>query len=232
MLLLFCYPGSSPALDTLDDVLAVHASASKYCMEAVETCILTTLLSSPLMEQEPLRIFAIAMANRWEEVARAGARNTLTFPVYGRPRVEELQFISALEYHQLLDYHWKCGNAATKLADVHDHNFRHGWIARKDFVWFGPHGKSTSECSAGASVWWDVRYTTRQWWLDYMSEVADSLTLQPRGITVMEPAIVNKAVQRAIGCITCRQKVIPQMKEFVAMFAAEVERVISEVNCP
>lgn len=243
LLLLFCYPGNSPVLETLDDVLAVHAAASKYCMEEVEKRIRAALLSSPLMEQESLRIFAIAMRHRWEEVARAGAKNTLMVPVHKRPRVEELKFLSGLEYHQLQDYHWKCGDAASKVAKNFDgvlNDFRPDWVTRRGLGVFRPdmvtllnqsdgHG-NRSECSSVSITIAGLRYTTRQWWLDYMSEAGADLVIRPRGITVMEPAIVNKALERATSCAVCRKSVIPGMKEFIAMFAAEVERVISEVS--
>ena len=238
MLLLFCYPGNAPVLGKRDilAIHAAHAAASKYCMDEVKERIQVALLSSPLMEQQPLRIFAIAVHYRWEEVARASARNAaaLTVPFY---TVEELQYISGREYGRLLDYHQQCALVASRVActgTTFRLRFFCTWTtwalgpASERFVWF--RGSHPEECPSMTFMVSDDNICVCQWWLDYMVEAGSNLALRPVGNTVMEPVIVDKALQRATGCPVCRETVHADMRAFIEMFAAEVDKVISKVN--
>lgn len=65
----------------------------------------TSLLKSPLIRQEPVRLFAIAVHYDWREVCEAAAKNTLFHPANDHPAIDELRLIRGLDYQRFLDYH-------------------------------------------------------------------------------------------------------------------------------
>ncbi|KAK0185113.1 hypothetical protein F5146DRAFT_1144319 [Armillaria mellea] len=86
-ILLFCYPYDTPEL----------ASVSQFS---------ATMIASPLIKEQPLRVFAVAVANGWKMLGETAARNTLGVPLDGvESDVKELDDISARHLQRLLKYH-------------------------------------------------------------------------------------------------------------------------------
>jgi hypothetical protein len=227
-LLAFSYPmwaADPPVLDSLEEVLSVLESSKKYMMEGVEKKIRAALVSPRFVEAEPVRVFAIACHHRLDAEARIAARQTLRLPILGRPYIPELEHITAGVHHRLQEYHQQCGKVASKVAsDL-------GWIARESFVWLecneckGQRNSTSATLSMTRRVW-----VVSKWWLEYLTSATAALMERPAGATVVSPVLMDEALGKASRCTNCRTRAFADMREFGALFAAEVDRVTSEVS--
>ncbi|EIW79748.1 hypothetical protein CONPUDRAFT_33035, partial [Coniophora puteana RWD-64-598 SS2] len=113
-LLLICYPSMPPVLETLQGVRALLEIASKYDIACAVQYATTHLTLPHFLEANPVSVYCIAACYGIESVARAAARQTLNIASLGRPSayVEEMELVPAPTYHRLLDYHYRCGQAA------------------------------------------------------------------------------------------------------------------------
>lgn len=115
-LLKWCDPGCRPVLESLDDIQVVLEAATKYDMEPVENHIAVVLKTTSFIEEEPVRVFAVACRYKMEDLARLAAKHTLKQPLSQRPNVKELQHISATALQHLHEYYFACGRAASSVA--------------------------------------------------------------------------------------------------------------------
>ncbi|KAG5654173.1 hypothetical protein H0H81_006555 [Sphagnurus paluster] len=115
LLLGLCYPVSVctlPQLGSLEDLRKVMSAALKLEMDGVQQYLRQVLVEPRFIEEEPLRVYAIACMYGWVKEARKAARNTLSYPAEA-PLVGELEHISAGTYRRLLQYRKECGLAAS-----------------------------------------------------------------------------------------------------------------------
>lgn len=216
-LLRYCDPRCKPVIENLGDVQLVLDAADKYDMLAVEKCIEEVLKAPQFVEQEPVRVFAIACRYKLEEATRLAARHTLRQTLIERPYVPELQFITASALQRLHEYYFRCGHAAHAVAT----DFK--WIKRRNFVWF--------ECSGC------IRRATphgycQAWWLDYMELAAKALMDRPCGSTIMDPEISRAPMHAANLCLHCRDRAFIDIQEFNKLFAARIEKMVATVSAP
>ncbi|KAJ8487580.1 hypothetical protein ONZ45_g14283 [Pleurotus djamor] len=112
-LLRFLYPIPDPQLEILEDVVAVLGAAIKYEFDAVVSALRKHLISPHFLQEYPIRIFAVACRYDLDFEAKVASRYTLRFNVLDCPISDELKFISAYSYHQLLDLH-RCRSRAAQ----------------------------------------------------------------------------------------------------------------------
>ncbi|KAJ7781970.1 hypothetical protein DFH07DRAFT_792145 [Mycena maculata] len=228
-LLKLCYPAwmvvdCEPFFPTVERTLAVLTAARKYAMDGVERQVRTELVAARFIEPDPLRMFALAVKVGLYDEAKVCARHTLRMPVLGRPYIGELEEITGGEYHQLQDYHLRCGSVAHDLAMIQNVQ----WITEEKWVWF--------ECCRGnslAAISGDRRKWVAKWWADFMLEASSALKERPSGETVgIDTEIVHAAIAKAsAACTTCRSRVLRDMRGFCGLFSAEVERATEAVSC-
>ncbi|KAK0234098.1 hypothetical protein IW262DRAFT_1424820 [Armillaria fumosa] len=108
-ILLFCYPYDTPEITSVQQIMELGAALDKYCMDQAMERFIAAVLASSVISKQPLRVFALAVANRWKQVGEAAARNTLDRVISD---VEELKEISARHLYRLKDYHARCREAA------------------------------------------------------------------------------------------------------------------------
>ncbi|PBK76272.1 hypothetical protein ARMSODRAFT_220343 [Armillaria solidipes] len=109
-ILLFCYPYDTPEFASVEQFSAVGMTLDKYCMDHAFERFIQTVVASPLIMKQPLRVFAVAVANGWKVLGETAARNTLGVPLDGvESDVKELDGISARHLQRLLNYHKRCG---------------------------------------------------------------------------------------------------------------------------
>ncbi|KAK0466013.1 uncharacterized protein EV420DRAFT_1743891 [Desarmillaria tabescens] len=106
-ILLFCYPCAAPEFKSVQKFLAVGVALEKYCMERAMERFIQAVLASSVISEQPLRVFALAVANGWKAIGEAAARNTLAMP---------------------LNYHTRCGKAAQIQPEK---GLQHQWITRE-----------------------------------------------------------------------------------------------------
>lgn len=130
-LLDFLYPRiKEPQLNDIALVLKVCRAAKKYCMDIIEGKLMDRIVASELINQEPLRIYAIATNLEWEDVANVAARKTLGIPLKDLNYVEELQFISGTSFYRFLKYRLQCEVSDTpneeRQGTFHDDEIQRG----------------------------------------------------------------------------------------------------------
>ncbi|KAJ7105466.1 hypothetical protein C8R43DRAFT_1046388 [Mycena crocata] len=226
-LLRMCYPAwmladCEPLFPTVERVLAVFEAAKKYAMDGVDREARAALLDPRFIHPDPLRMFVLAVKHGLHDEAKVCARDTLRLPVLGRDYMPELEHITAGAYHQLQDYHVRCGAIAHDVAK----NFH--WITAETWAWF--------ECSAcrGSSqvtISGERRKWVSKWWAEFMSEASCALRERPSGTTVdIDSEVVHSAVGKGAACGTCRSRVFREMKEFCGIFVAEVNNAVEVVK--
>ncbi|KAK0185131.1 hypothetical protein F5146DRAFT_987259 [Armillaria mellea] len=112
-ILLLCYPYVAPEIQSIQEFRAVGVALERYRMDRAMERFVQAVLVSAMISEQPLRVFAVAVANGWKKLGEAAARNTLATPLNRAiSDVEELNEISAHHLYRLQDYHARCGKAA------------------------------------------------------------------------------------------------------------------------
>ncbi|KAF9240601.1 hypothetical protein BU15DRAFT_73832 [Melanogaster broomeanus] len=197
----YCYPFSNPVLENLDDIQAVLELMKKFGMKCLMNRVKSMLVQPSFLDEEPLRVFAIAYRFGFEAETRLAARHTLRQPIFG-PFVKELEYIPASVYHKLLQYHRNCSLAVCSLT--------------ADFSWFpGP---------ASRWVWFqcdDCTHHSLSW------PLADGKSRE----VVTDPMLIVEALETAAGCHTCRAAAYLDLSTFIGEhFTVEIEKVAEGVE--
>ncbi|KAJ6518937.1 hypothetical protein C8R45DRAFT_1116785 [Mycena sanguinolenta] len=226
-LLRMCYPrwmvmDCQPLFPTLERVLAVLTAAKKYAMDGVEQEIRAVLVAPRFIEPNPLRAFALAMKDNLYDEAKICARYTLQTPILGKLYMPELEYITAGAYHRLQQYHVFCGIAAHGVGQDLD------WITSETATWFECslcRGNNVVEIAGNRRKW------VAKWWADFIGDASNALRERPCGATVgIDSEVVQRAIEKASVCVTCRARVFREMRHFCALFSAEVEQAINTVE--
>jgi len=219
----FCYPAREPELADLNDVGDMLEVMSKYDVKEVKKRVRKSLLAPIFLENEPLRVFAIAQRYHLKYETRLAALYTLRQPQF-KNYCAELERTPAGPYHRLAEYGAKCRTVSARVATVPNFD----WIAYR-FAWFS--------CRENSSPDTDLRIlnSTRKmdrkhWWLVYMRAVSVALADVPWFNTPKISQEIDVAMNKALACDTCRKSIMTEMRTFNRLLAAEVERVVTEVS--
>jgi len=220
----YCYPFSNPVLEDLDDIQAVLEMMRKFAMKGVMSRVRGMLVQPSFLENEPLRVFAIAYRFGFEAETRLAARHTLRSPIFG-PYVKELEHIPASVYHKLLQYHRKCSLAACSLTS--DFSWFPGFASR--WVWF-----QCDDC-VHHSLPWPLAdgkiYEVNAWFIEYMERTREVLRERPCSKVVTDPLLIAEALESAAACHTCRPTAYLDLSTFIwDHFTAEVEKATEAVE--
>ncbi|KAK0207051.1 hypothetical protein DFS33DRAFT_1382132 [Desarmillaria ectypa] len=104
-LLQFIYPVPNPTISSLDELVPVLKAAKKLDIDAAIDSLRKQLVLSEHVENEPLRVYAIAARFDLQEELKIAAKYTLKKNVLDCPLSEDLKYITAYDYHRLLDLH-------------------------------------------------------------------------------------------------------------------------------
>lgn len=232
-LLMFCRIGKAPDLQDRFEVQAALRATMKYEMEEVAKRILSETRLHEHDPALPLMHFAVACHYGWEDEIQVAARHSLRFPESSFPATNELKYITALNYLDILRYHRTCGEAAKKIALLGDGYYR--WLSYRKWgakTWFSYPWRD--HCEYGGTMVLLGNSTTacapRKWWIEYMTQLGAALAVRPCGSTITENEFLNQALQQAYECAECHPGAINDMRAMNALFATEVERVVSEVS--
>ncbi|KAF9240603.1 hypothetical protein BU15DRAFT_87525 [Melanogaster broomeanus] len=204
----YCYPFSNPVLENLDDIQAVLELMKKFGMKCLMNRVKSLLVQPSFLDEEPLRVFAIAYRFGFEAETRLAARHTLRQPIFG-PFVKELEHIPASVYHKLLQYHRNCSLAVCSLTA--DFSWFPGFASR--WVWF-----QCDDC-IHHSLSWPLAdgkiYEVNAWFIEYMERARDALRERPCGKVVTDPMLIVEALETAAGCHTCRAAAYLDLSTFI-----------------
>ncbi|KLO14555.1 hypothetical protein SCHPADRAFT_309748 [Schizopora paradoxa] len=188
------YPGTDPKLETLDSISQALAVAMKYeAVRAIET-LRRLLVSPPLLEAEPLRIYAIACRFDLEEEARIASRHTLRLNILDSDLSDDLKYITAYSYHRLLNLHRRRAQAALKELKLED-------------------DVKCMQCSAshyGA-------ISPPRWWTDFERRAREELSVRPTSDIVFSMEFLaqssNTGCQRCPGSILDSYAFLQRVKQ-------------------
>ncbi|KAF9240596.1 hypothetical protein BU15DRAFT_73827 [Melanogaster broomeanus] len=208
-LLSFCspvYDADVPALENLDIVMSILDAAEKYDMRRVGEFVVKMITVPKFLEQEPMRVFAIACRYRAERETNIAARYMLRFAVWEPAYVAELDFISGSDYQRLVKYHASCGQAVDQLARL--------WSM---FPLPPLDCKFCRKKGYGPGV-------SRLPLKDYQDCVIDALRIRPSAATLSNPEWIETMVKKAGSCLNCRDRAPGKMQEYAKEIAVPLDR--------
>ncbi|KAJ6498303.1 hypothetical protein DFH09DRAFT_1204069 [Mycena vulgaris] len=216
----------------------------------VQWAVKTALRDPRLLETNPFLLFSISCQKGLAAEAMLAAQGTLRFRIADFPHEPALKLISGFQYHNLLEFHKRCGMAAKNVASEPGQAGQ--WMSRTVVMLLGwQHGpgktnmtsSSTTSPNCGSENEWtsalfptDFRSRFRinrqmcpQWWANYMRDTAVNLEARPHSSTVEDQSTIHRAIGDA--CDLClRGNAYPLMKKFVPEFKAKVEETIRQIS--
>ncbi|KAE9396882.1 hypothetical protein BT96DRAFT_921815 [Gymnopus androsaceus JB14] len=131
-LLLLLYPSAPPAFDDIDVLLEVISTSSKFCIdsEVFLGSLRHAVLISPVMQNNPHRLFAIGYRHHWTDICKAAATRSVALEVesalHRRIFGDELSHITAADLYVLMNYHREIADLALRIAREIDSEHRDG----------------------------------------------------------------------------------------------------------
>ncbi|KAF8181682.1 hypothetical protein K438DRAFT_1840776 [Mycena galopus ATCC 62051] len=187
----FFYPGTCPNVETLDELREVIEVLMKYDMQCQVP--VAKLHLEKHHSSRPLAVYAIALRYRWKDVAVAAARESLKHALRTllADALPELEGITAVAYHNLLQYHSLCGEAA-----------RSATASLKWFLW--PTTLEHCGCNTTSVIFSDNMYhQVPVWFSEYLTDARNLLARIP-GTNVREIWSFYTALEEG-KCSRCRQ---------------------------
>lgn len=121
-LLWFIYPVPNPIISSLDELVPVLEAAMKLDVDVAIDSLRSQLVLSDHVENEPLRVYAIAARFDLQKELRIAAKYTLKKNVLDCPLSEDLKHITAYDYHRLLDLHRRHSRAIQEVLKPNRYN--------------------------------------------------------------------------------------------------------------
>ncbi|KAK0224687.1 hypothetical protein EDD85DRAFT_236755 [Armillaria nabsnona] len=226
--------GSHPTEEKSDlpvlELLSVGMALDKYCMDHAFERFVQTVIASPLIKEQPLRVFAVAVAHGWKVLGETAARNTLGVPLDGvESDVEELDGISARHLQRLLNYRKRC-RETTRIR----------WM-----IWLSDQPgcellDPSSKCQRCQETLQSSRFCGGKGrlfshsWLNnsYMKLVKEKLLVDPRPQVAFDDGIIRGAILASIkecNSDSWIRGASSQIHGLAQLVAAEIEKRISEV---
>ncbi|PBK93670.1 hypothetical protein ARMGADRAFT_1165109 [Armillaria gallica] len=234
----FCYPYVAPKIESAKQIQEVGMALDKYCMDRAMERFVQAVLASSVIREQPLRVFAVAIANGWKEIGEPAARNTLAIPLnQAIPDVEELNLITGRHLYCLQDYHTRCGKAAQIPAKA---GGSFPWLSEKTSGLTFLRSDNTTTCRwCGKGIGFLVQvggtYLYGHPWLTstYFPLVNDMLLLEPRPQVALENDIIGQTIYASTReCSSTGSWAVAacgQIRLLGEIVAEEINRRISEV---
>ncbi|KAK2462746.1 hypothetical protein APHAL10511_005264 [Amanita phalloides] len=90
----------------------------RYGMTATETRLQAQAATTPLLSKEPMRVYIVASALGWNDLAKSAALNTLSQPLAEMVYMEQFDLITGMDLHQLMAFRFKCADAACDVINL------------------------------------------------------------------------------------------------------------------
>ena len=234
-LLSFCYPAIYAAkvrLETLSEVGALLEVAMKYEMGGICKDVIESLIKPPFLQEEPLRVYAIASRHKLKEQATLAAKYTLRRPILQDTYFPELASISGRELYHVLRYRKDCAEAAMKVAT------EHSWITQDGYAFFNcgcaddeiaGYTQIRSASSRRYKRGYSLKVGVHRWWFEYMESARLALQSSSHGETVKKLTTLDHTFAMAQTCSACGPNVVADLRRFINKFREEIEQRISEV---
>ncbi|TFY54459.1 hypothetical protein EVJ58_g8849 [Rhodofomes roseus] len=238
-ILRICHPGTaSPAMIAPDHLWPLLEAAKKYEMTAVRETVATEMLTNRMLDQEPLRVYALACGYGIEHVAVAAARASLRQKYEEIPYVPELRCTTSAAYHRLIHYRRDCVRAAMSFAEDPRLFFRDGWkdqikdwLLRREYVDEEHYIGCVSGTRFMLDTWTWSNRSFRDVLGDYMARSTEIIKIFPHGGALLDPVFLATTVHSTSKCIACRNRTQPvDIVEFTRFHASEIDAAIAKVQ--
>ncbi|KAF7359669.1 hypothetical protein MVEN_00691100 [Mycena venus] len=187
----FFYPAAHANVATVEELKEVIGIlVSKYDMQ----CVIPTvkLHLEKYRSSDPLAVYAIAAAYGWEDIALAAAKESLKHPLrnLSADAPPSLDGLTAAAYHNLLQYHYRCGEAARLTTIVLPADSLAGGLLRV----CNTHPTAPIRFS-------DSTRTVAGWFADYLKDMGSLLAVTPSA-SIHEQSSFYDALANA-KCTSC-----------------------------
>ncbi|KAK0501000.1 hypothetical protein EDD18DRAFT_1348441 [Armillaria luteobubalina] len=235
IVLQLCYPSTPPQIKSVEQLVAVGKTLDKYCMDHAMQRFLQISNAPSLIREQPLRVFAHAVANGWKELGEAAAK--LYTPLDSELELEDLRCLDALQYVRLRDYHRRCDVAAQAILSAISRSgvMRIHWLeGRTSELLFLRRGASCW-CRGGLDqdlIIGSQRFGAHSWVRDYFAAVAASLPGRPCPEIALDEDIIGQAVAKSIsqcGHVEWTKIAGSQIHRFATLVAEVIDTSISQV---
>ncbi|KAJ7186125.1 hypothetical protein C8R46DRAFT_390574 [Mycena filopes] len=228
------YPGSQglPVGTTVEELgEAIEVLVSKFDIDSVVPTAKKALAT--YMTAQPLAVYAIAFAHRWEDIGLAAAKECLKLPlrVPDTAAPPELAYLSSTAYYNLLHYHFQCATALRRMT--------------RDLAWLGPtrilcwftctscqgHPKSIAVGQWEQFAFANSSYFSPPWVRQFLKDVGELVAATPVVDLSQHPAFFA-AIDQAADCKgACRRKALPHLDAFIrGPWADKVNKEIAKVE--
>lgn len=216
LLLRYCYPNwnapQSKKISNLDSLILMLEASIKYDMEGVKEIIRAEIVAAPVITDQPIRVYAVALQYGLAHEAKLAARETLGLPRVGGDYVVELENITAGALHRLQSYHMRCSHVAVAAVK----NLEEEQARRVTF---------TTQCSRCRGL--------KDMMVDYFARMKITMRETPSRAAVMNMDSVRGALTKASLCSDdCRDRAVRGMKKTSESIADEVQIITDAVSIP
>ncbi|TFK48578.1 hypothetical protein OE88DRAFT_1737817 [Heliocybe sulcata] len=229
ILLRFCYPGEVPELLTFDGVKKGLEMVRKYQVEGAMPFIRRSLVSPELLEENRLRVYAIACLYELHQEAIVSARACLRLQqteLWDSDDIPEFSSVPVEAFIRLGQYHRKCGDAAAMVVE----SWSSGWLEHArihSFCFFRCQScNGTSSCYSLAGY---VRASKSRWWDSFMQDVKKAIKQQPLAPLTMD-ILPWEYLMTPAQCATCRATVGQDICQFLDLFSRSLTEAIEKVQ--
>ncbi|KAF8808664.1 hypothetical protein BYT27DRAFT_7188630 [Phlegmacium glaucopus] len=239
-LLSWCDPRCKRPSPSLDNLTMTLEMADKYHMNSISARAQNDLLAHDSVESEPLRVFAIAIRFRLDDVARRAAQATLrvSLAYFNSPQLEH---ISAFALQNLHNYHFKC--RITLRAHLASDSWAQDMKAvahllmsyKKAEEQPHTHGVEyfslTRLLTVDNRALWLSNADTAHWWSCYVEMMLFTLNEHPSGFSVprLSPTgVMQQSISRD-KCNQCKEYGYERLNEVREYFSNKIEEVVSKI---
>jgi BTB/POZ domain len=244
MLSLANSPPTLLLIDSLSEIANLLQAADKYDIKTIQEHAIYSLRQPKFLENEPLRVYAIASRYGAHDTAVLAAQNTLRYPLMHAAYFSELEMVDGGTIYRVFRFHKQCTAAAERVATDHT------WI--KDTYGFfscpkansGEDGDNDGEDNKGFDIHtissipsrkykhgYLKRVYVHRWWTKFMDTTKVALSESPYSETIRDKSRVMEALSSASQCSHCRRcDVKSDFTRFLDAFVDEVEARVKEVS--
>jgi hypothetical protein len=239
-------PITSIFIDSLLDIADLLQAADKYDIKIIREHAFHSLSQPKFLENEPLRVYAIASRYGAYDIATLAAQRTLRYPLLHAEYFSDLEIVDGGTIYRVLQYHKQCTVAAVEVAT------NHTWI-RDAYVFFDcPEANSGEDDEneednrdEGLQIYTTTIRTrpSRKYkngflkpvsvhpcWIRFMATTKVALSESPYSETIRDKDRVMEALSSASQCSHCRKLVKSEFSNFLDTFVKEVEARVNEVS--
>lgn len=248
LILSLCWHTDSPTsllIDSLSDIANLLQAADKYDIKTIQEHARYSLTRAKFLENEPLRVYAIASRYGAHDIAALAAQRVLRYPLLHEEYFSELEIVDGGTIYRVLRYHKQCMAAALEVA------INHTWIRDGTYVFIDcpeahPDGDDEEDDDDKAL---ETRKTTirthpsrkhkngylksvsvHPWWTKFMATTKVALSESIHSETIQNKGRVKEALSSASQCSHCCRRVKSDFSKFLEAFVNEVEERVNEIK--